>query len=230
MVFGSSWPSVEAFHEARTKGTLITLESKRRKFKCSIADDRGERTALSGVLKQKIGEHFIRGDPVILFVNRRGYAPFVFCPRCGHNPRCRRCDIALSYHKKDNTWACHYCGASLPASRKCPECGGTLVEQRAKGIEAVEEELKNAFPSSRHGLLRLGRRRPEADRRGSSGTSGRERSRSSWAPGCWPAGRMSQGPPGRDYFSRGPARTLRLPGLTEGVLVDHPDDLVCRGR
>jgi primosomal protein N' (replication factor Y) len=52
----------------------------------------------------------------------------------------------LSYHKKDNTWACHYCGATLPASRKCPECGGTLVEWRAKGIEAVEEELKNAFP------------------------------------------------------------------------------------
>lgn len=146
VVFGSSWPSVEAFHEARTKGTLITLESERRKFKCSIADDRGEKTALSGVLKQKIGERIIRGDPVVLFVNRRGYAPLVLCLRCGHSPRCRRCDIALSYHKKDNTWACHYCGATQPASPKCPKCGGTLVERRAKGIEAVEEELKNAFP------------------------------------------------------------------------------------
>ncbi len=146
VVFGSSWPSVEAFHEALTKGTLISLESERRKFTCSIADDPGGRSALSGVLKQKIGERIVRGDPVILFVNRRGYAPLVLCQRCGHSPRCRRCDIALSYHKKDNTWACHYCGATLPASRKCPECGGTLVEWRAKGIEAVEEELKNAFP------------------------------------------------------------------------------------
>jgi len=146
VVLGSSWPSVEAFYEARTRGTLITLESERRKFKCSVADDRGGKTALSGVLKQKIGERIVCGDPVILFVNRRGYAPLVLCPRCGHSPRCRRCDIALSYHKKDNTWACHYCGATLPASWKCPECGGTLVERRAKGIEAVEEELKNAFP------------------------------------------------------------------------------------
>jgi primosomal protein N' (replication factor Y) len=146
VVFGSSWPSVEAFHEARTRGTLITLESERRKFKCSVADDRGGKTALSGVLKQKIGERIVCGDPVILFVNRRGYAPLVLCQRCGHSPRCRRCDIALSYHKKDNTWVCHYCGATLPASLKCPECGGTVVERRAKGIEAVEEELKNAFP------------------------------------------------------------------------------------
>jgi len=146
VVFGSSWPSVEAFHEARSRGTLITLESERRKFKCSIVDDRGEKTALSGVLKQKIGECVVRGDPVVLFVNRRGYAPLVLCRRCGHNPRCRRCDIALSYHKKGNTWVCHYCGATLPASRKCPECGGMLVERRAGGIEAVEEELKNAFP------------------------------------------------------------------------------------
>jgi primosomal protein N' (replication factor Y) len=146
VVFGSSWPSVEAYHEARTTGTLITLERTHRKFKCSIEDDRGGRAALSGVLKQKIGERIVRGEPVVLFVNRRGYAPLVLCARCGQSPRCRRCDVALSYHKKDNTWACHYCGSALPASRKCPECGGTLVERKAKGIEAVEEELKKAFP------------------------------------------------------------------------------------
>jgi primosomal protein N' (replication factor Y) len=146
VVFGSSWPSVEAYHEARIKETLITLESERRKFKCSILDDRAEKTALSSVLKQKIGDRIACGDPIVLFVNRRGYAPLVLCQRCGYSPRCRRCDIALSYHKKDNIWACHYCGAAMPASRKCPECGGTLVERRAKGIEAVEEELRNVFP------------------------------------------------------------------------------------
>lgn len=146
VVFGSSWPSVEAFYEARIKGTVITLESERRKFACSIVDDRGEKTALSSVMKQKMGERIARGDPVVLFVNRRGYAPLVLCPRCGYSPRCRRCDIALSYHKKDNAWTCHYCGAALPASRMCPECGGTLIERRAKGIEAAEEELRNVFP------------------------------------------------------------------------------------
>ena len=146
VVFGSSWPSVEAFYEARIKETLITLEGDRRKFKYSILDDRAEKTALSSVLKQKIGDRIACGDPVVLFVNRRGYAPLVLCQHCGYSPRCRRCDIALGYHKKNNTWTCHYCGASLPASRKCPECGGTLVERRAKGIEAVEEELEGVFP------------------------------------------------------------------------------------
>ena len=146
VVFGSSWPSVEAFYEARIKETLITLESDRRKFKYSILDDRAEKTALSSVLKQKIGDRIACGDPVVLFVNRRGYAPLVLCQHCGYSPRCRRCDIALGYHKKNNTWTCHFCGASLPASRICPECGGTLIERRAKGIEAVEEELEGVFP------------------------------------------------------------------------------------
>ena len=227
VVFGSSWPSVEAYHEARTKGTLITLESERRKFKCSIADDRGEKTALSGFLKQKIGEQIARGDPVVLFINRRGYATLVFCARCGQSPRCRRCDVALSYHKKDNTWACHYCDSVLPASRKCPECGGTLVERKAKGIEAVEEELKKAFPG-------IGTARFDSDAAGRE--ADRERIIQDFRKGKIPVLLGT-----RLLACRTDVPKVRLAGVvspeallgladyraSDRVRVDHPDDFLC---
>ncbi len=149
VVFGSSTPSVEAYHEAREDGTLVTLEGPAPKFRTSVVDDRGEKTALAGALLERIKGRLDRGEPVILFVNRRGYAPAVYCPACGYSPRCPRCDIAVSYHKKGDRWVCHYCNAARPASPRCPKCGVGLVRRRARGIEAVEEELRRAFPGVR---------------------------------------------------------------------------------
>jgi primosomal protein N' (replication factor Y) len=149
IVFGSSTPSVEAYHRAREAGTLVSLKGPAPRFRTSIVDDRGDKSALSGALLERIKRRLDRGDPVILFVNRRGYAPAVYCPACGYSPRCPRCDIAVSYHKKRDQWVCHYCNSALPASPGCPKCGAGLVRRRAKGIEAAEEELRRAFPGAR---------------------------------------------------------------------------------
>ena len=149
IVFGSSTPSVEAYHEAREAGTLVSLEGPAPRFRTSVVDDRGEKGALAGALLAKIKGRLDRGDPVILFVNRRGYAPGVFCPACGYSPRCPRCDIAVSYHKKRDQWVCHYCNSTQPSSPGCPKCGAGLVRRRATGIEAVEEEVRRAFPGVR---------------------------------------------------------------------------------
>ena len=149
VVFGSSTPSVEAYHRAREDGTLIALPGPAPKFRTSVVDDRGAKGALSSALLERIKKRLDRGEPVILFVNRRGYAPAVYCPACGYSPRCPRCDIAVSYHKKGDRWVCHYCNSVQPASPRCPKCGAGLVRRRAKGIEAVEEELKRAFPGVR---------------------------------------------------------------------------------
>ena len=146
VVFGSSTPSVEAYHEAREAGSLVALKGPAPRFRTSVGDDRGEKSAVSGALLQRIKGRLDRGDPVILFVNRRGYAPAVYCPACGYSPRCPRCDIAVSYHKKADQWVCHYCNSAQPASPACPKCGTGLVRRRAKGIEAAEEELRRAFP------------------------------------------------------------------------------------
>lgn len=149
VVFGSSTPSVEAYYEARETGTLVALEGPAPKSRTSVVDDRGEKGVLAGALLERIKGRLDRGDPVILFINRRGYAPAVYCPACGYSPRCPRCDIAVSYHKKRDQWVCHYCNSTQPTSRVCPKCGAGLVRRRAKGIEAVEEELKRAFPGAR---------------------------------------------------------------------------------
>jgi primosomal protein N' (replication factor Y) (superfamily II helicase) len=145
-VRGSAWPSVEAYHEAVAGGGLIVLESGRRKFAVTVLDDRGEKGLLSNALKARLSERLGKGDPVILLVNRRGYSPYVFCPRCGHTPKCPRCDIAMGYHRKGEQWVCHYCNSRLPASSRCPKCGGTLVQRRAGGIEALEEEIRKLAP------------------------------------------------------------------------------------
>ncbi len=149
VVFGSSTPSVEAYHGALEAGALVSLGGPVPRFRTSVMDDRGEKAALSGGLLERIKGRLDRGDPVILFVNRRGYAPAVYCPACGHSPRCPRCDIAVSYHKKRDQWVCHYCNSTRTASPECPKCGAGLVRRRAKGIEAVEEELRRVFPGVR---------------------------------------------------------------------------------
>ena len=148
VVLGSSTPSVEAYHEAREAGSLVDLGGPASRSRAVLIDDRGEKGALSRVVLDRIGERLGRGESVILFVNRRGYAPGVYCPRCGYSPRCPRCDIAVSYHKRTDQWVCHYCDAARPASAACPECGARLVRRRARGIEAVEEELGRRFPKT----------------------------------------------------------------------------------
>jgi len=149
VVFGSSTPSVEAYHEALEAGTLVALEGPAPRFGTSIVDDRGEKSTVSRALLERIQGRLDHGDPIILFVNRRGYAPAVYCPACGYSPRCPRCDIAVSYHKKGDQWVCHYCNSTQPASPACPKCGAGLVRRRARGIEAVEEELRRALPGVR---------------------------------------------------------------------------------
>lgn len=149
VVFGSSTPSVEAYYEAREAGTLVALEGSAPRSRTSVVDDRGEKGVLAGALLERIKGRLDRGDPVILFINRRGYAPAVYCPGCGYSPRCPRCNIAVSYHKKRDQWVCHYCNSTQPTSPTCPKCGAGLVRRRAKGIEAVEEELRRAFPGAR---------------------------------------------------------------------------------
>ena len=85
-------------------------------------------------------------DPVLVFFNRRGYAAFIICPRCRFIPHCDRCDVTLSFHKKDEKLLCHYCGFSSPKMHMCPECGGKIVFGKSFGIEVVEEELNKRFP------------------------------------------------------------------------------------
>jgi primosomal protein N' (replication factor Y) (superfamily II helicase) len=88
-------------------------------------------------------------EQIILFQNRRGYSPFVQCLTCGWIPKCRKCDVSLTYHKYKKRLNCHYCGFSQPFPSECPECGSPEINTRGFGTEKIEDELKPLFPGAR---------------------------------------------------------------------------------
>jgi primosomal protein N' (replication factor Y) len=149
LVFGSSAPSVETFYRARRAGRLLDLgEDPENRVATIIAHQPG-RGLIAPELERAVRARLARRDPVILFFNRRGYAASLVCPKCGFLPRCSRCGLPLSYHKREAKFVCHYCRFSVQAFAACPQCGGRLVIRQAVGIEAVAEDLKKRFPQSR---------------------------------------------------------------------------------
>ena len=86
---------------------------------------------------------------VILFQNRRGYAPVMVCQTCGWSPRCNNCDVSLTYHKFFDQMKCHYCGISKKVEQKCPACGGTHLQLYGFGTQKIEDELGVFFPEAR---------------------------------------------------------------------------------
>lgn len=107
---------------------------------------------LSDPLVQRIGEELAKGKQVILFQNRRGYAPWMSCRACGKPLTCPNCDVSLTVHKRLERMTCHYCGYSMPIPQACPQCGGEM-KMRGLGTERLEDEVQQLFPSAR--VLRL---------------------------------------------------------------------------
>jgi primosomal protein N' (replication factor Y) len=149
VVFGSSRPTVEAFAEARRLGILIGLGTEPRRTGVTVVDHAGDAPIVSRELERTLRASLGKGEPAILFLNRRGYAAQVVCSRCGRPPRCPRCDIALVYHKAGNRLLCHYCDHAADAGSACAGCGGAFAVRRGAGTQAVEEELARLFPGVR---------------------------------------------------------------------------------
>ncbi|MDR0698510.1 MAG: primosomal protein N' [Tannerella sp.] len=110
-------------------------------------------TLFSPLLCEKIQEALSKGEQVILFQNRRGFAPLVVCRTCGDVPHCVNCDVCLTYHKQLHRLVCHYCGYSIPLSSKCPSCGSMELKMQGFGTEKVEEEIRTLFPSAKTARL-----------------------------------------------------------------------------
>ena len=99
-------------------------------------------------LVDRIREELAKGKQVILFQNRRGYAPFLQCPNCGEVPKCPNCDVSMTYHKANHTLVCHCCGHSATAPNHCPKCN-TEYRTQGFGTERLEEEIHGLFPNAR---------------------------------------------------------------------------------
>ena len=103
----------------------------------------------SPLLIQHMKEALEQKEQVILFQNRRGFAPMVECRTCGWVPKCKNCDVSLTYHKGINQLTCHYCGYTYRLPQVCPECKGTEFKMQGFGTEKVEEEIAGQFPAAK---------------------------------------------------------------------------------
>jgi primosomal protein N' (replication factor Y) len=156
VVLGSATPSVESFYNAQTgkygfAGLMKRFESAElpRITPVDVKELRRKKQMngiFSPLLIERMRETLDKGEQVLLFRNRRGFAPGISCKICDRTPKCRFCDISLSYHKKNNHLSCHYCGRTYRMPARCPECGNDDFKPLGYGTEKMEDDIKRLFP------------------------------------------------------------------------------------
>jgi primosomal protein N' (replication factor Y) len=150
VVLGTATPDLETWHRASGgKFSLLRLGSRVSALplpEVELVDQRGGRGAFSGELLEAIGERLARREQTILFLNRRGFSPFVQCVTCGMAVRCGACDVSLTFHKSDGTLRCHYCDHEEPRLDACAACGARTLVYRGAGTQRIEEDLRERFP------------------------------------------------------------------------------------
>lgn len=164
VVLGSATPSVPDYYNAKN-GDYELLELNKRANnnlmpEISIVDMRkelhsGNSSPLSKELVAKMDLELKKGNQVILFLNKRGYANFMECKDCGHVFKCKNCDITLTNHKSLKKGICHYCGYEEHIPERCPKCNMTNIGSVGVGTEKIEELVSNLFPN--HKTLRMDR-------------------------------------------------------------------------
>lgn len=115
----------------------------------------GNKSIISRALYDQMTESLDKGQQIILFLNRRGYATFLSCRSCGYVSRCSHCGISLTYHKESNKMSCHYCGYSEPVPKTCPSCSSRYIKFFGTGTEKVDETVKTLFPHATTARLDL---------------------------------------------------------------------------
>lgn len=159
VILGSATPSIESYFNA-TEGKYALVELNERYggillpeiIFSDIAEESRKKkmhSHFSAILLDEIKKTIDNGEQVILFQNRRGYAPFLMCQTCGHVPECKNCDISLTYHKLKHKLICHLCGYSETMKQKCPACGNVNMNLKGFGTEKIEEEMGIFFPNAK---------------------------------------------------------------------------------
>lgn len=163
VLMGSATPSLEMYHLALQKkigyvelnqryGNVQMPEMQIIDLKKAYKEKRITGN-ISHKLEEKIRETFKAHKQVIIFQNRRGYAPVLECNTCGHTPFCPNCDVTLTYHKLSNELKCHYCGHSQSTPVRCYNCGSTDLKTIGLGTEQLEDEFNALFPQ--HQIARM---------------------------------------------------------------------------
>ena len=157
-LLGTATPSIESWQNAR-EGKYGFVQLKERYKEIQLPEiipvdikelHRKKRMVgqFSPLLIQYMKEALEQKEQVILFQNRRGFAPMVECRTCGWVPKCKNCDVSLTYHKGINQLTCHYCGYTYQLPKSCPACEGTELVNRGFGTEKIEDDIKILFPEA----------------------------------------------------------------------------------
>ncbi|MEP9410733.1 MAG: primosomal protein N' [Candidatus Brocadia sp.] len=156
LIMGTATPSLESYFQSLSGNYEKVVLSKRigeRQLPPVDIVDMGEEVRkrrgyniISQRLEYYMKQSLARNEQVILFLNRRGFAPYIHCKRCGFVLKCHRCDIPMTFHKKFNATICHYCHAEAHPPESCPECLANTINYRGFGTEKIEDEIKAKFP------------------------------------------------------------------------------------
>lgn len=163
-LLGSATPTVETYYKAAVENKYGFVELLTRYGDVALPEieiidlaRERERKAVSGPFSQSmisLARNQIADDrQVIFFHNRRGFSPRARCRQCQFVPKCDHCDVSLTFHKRTNSLECHYCGASYPVPKTCPNCHEPAIAIEGYGTERLEDGLEESFPEAR--ILRM---------------------------------------------------------------------------
>ena len=159
VLLGTATPSIDSYHNALTgKYGLVTLGERYKDIRLpdihivdikELARKKMMNGPFSPELLAAIRQALEHREQVILFQNRRGFAPMIECKVCGWVPKCKNCDVSLTYHKGLNQLTCHYCGYTYAVPRSCPACGSVELVNRGFGTEKIEDNIREIFPDAK---------------------------------------------------------------------------------
>jgi len=161
VVLGTATPSLETFNNA-VSGRYSWHHLRQRatgaaepRWRVLDLRQQSMQGGIASSAMQAIGETLEKGEQVIVFLNRRGYAPVILCHQCGWHAACGRCDSNLTWHKASHRLLCHHCDAGMRVPEMCPQCGADALQGAGEGTEQLEQMLSGAFPDTP--LLRFDR-------------------------------------------------------------------------
>ena len=157
LILGSATPDMTSYYRAK-KGEigLLTLKNRANNSKLPVVNiidlrqelANGNKSMLSKTLQEEIKKNIETNRQTILFLNRRGFSTFLMCRDCGYTVKCKRCNITMTFHKKENKLKCHYCGYEENILTECPECRSRNIKYFGAGTQRLEEEVQNLFPNA----------------------------------------------------------------------------------
>jgi len=159
VLLGSATPSIESYYNAQqNKFSQVALSNQfvqQGGTKVEVCDinyfeqTQQMKTSLTPPLFEGISEALKNKEQIILFQNRRGFAPYTECKQCNHVPQCVQCDVSLIYHKHNDKLSCHYCGYTVNPPKTCPACGSSSLHFKGLGTEKIEEDIEILFANAK---------------------------------------------------------------------------------